>query len=112
MIHGISEGGSIEEKLEASFRIFDADGSGTLSADEVEHMFQLAVKTNLQIQANNAGENAPVVILDEDLKNEIKTIVKEIFEKVDTDGNNTLSLEEFKAGFTNHQDICSFFNQL
>jgi Ca2+-binding EF-hand superfamily protein len=28
MIHGISEGGKIEEKLEASFRIFDADGSG------------------------------------------------------------------------------------
>jgi hypothetical protein len=75
-------------------------------------MFQLAVKTNLQIQANTVGENAPVVILDEDLKNEIRGIVREIFQKVDTDGNQTLSMDEFKAGFADHPDICGFFNQM
>jgi hypothetical protein len=86
--------------------------TGSLSAEEVESMFQLAVKTSLQIQANSADSEAPVVILDDDLKNEIREMVKEIFLKVDTDGNNTLSLQEFQDGFANHPDICGFFNQL
>ena len=76
-------------------------------------MFQLAIKTNLQIQANsNNQRKLDPIELDPEISREIKGIVSEIFERVDTDRSGTLSLEEFKEGFAKHPDICGFFNQL
>jgi hypothetical protein len=56
-------GGSIEEKLDASFKVFDFDGSGTLTPNEIEKMFLLALKTRLQVDAyQKKGKRIHVVI--------------------------------------------------
>lgn len=38
-------GGTMDQKLEMSFKLYDADGSGYLTPEEIERMFMLAIKT-------------------------------------------------------------------
>lgn len=116
---GITFGGSVEEKLQASFRLFDKDGDGELDADEIENMLMMATRAVVRKQYNASQQQAhnkiatgkTEVEIPEPLRLKIKEIVAEIFEKVDTDGNGKLSLEEFTNGFAEHPEICSFFKQ-
>jgi Ca2+-binding EF-hand superfamily protein len=41
---GVSHGGTIEQKLRASFELFDKNGDGVLSKDEIRDMFISIVK--------------------------------------------------------------------
>jgi Ca2+-binding EF-hand superfamily protein len=94
-------GGSIEEKLEYSFRIYDADNSGLLSPVEVEQLFLMATRTKTRMQENEKKifsklEGDHFIFISDEMKKEIKNLVREIFDKVDTDRDGKLSLEEFK----------------
>ena len=43
IIYLVTHGGTIEQKLKASFEMFDKDGNGELSKVEVREMFMLIV---------------------------------------------------------------------
>ena len=60
-----------QDKLEAAFKMFDKDGSGAISAEEI--------KAALGFSADKSGL--------------LETIVKE----VDEDGNGEISFEEFAS---------------
>lgn len=100
---GVTFGGDIDEKLEASFQLFDEDGNGELSQEEVERMATMVFKSML----SRAGGGE----LTSKHKKEIKQIVKEIFKNVDKDGSGSLDKEEFKKGFKEHPEMCRFFKQ-
>lgn len=118
---GVTFGGTIEQKLEVSFQLFDEDGNGELDEQEIKKMLELTTKAFIKRQrsqrnsspakrnvATTDGEN---VEISEQLRQQIDQIVKEVLAKIDVDGNGTISLEEFKQGFSKHPDICAFFRQ-
>lgn len=47
---------------------------------------------------------------DEELK-VVNSIIDTVFEKVDTDKNGTLDIDEFIRGFSANPEVCSFFMQ-
>eukprot|EP00005_Dracoamoeba_jomungandri_P005160 CAMPEP_0174261336 /NCGR_PEP_ID=MMETSP0439-20130205/11370_1 /TAXON_ID=0 /ORGANISM="Stereomyxa ramosa, Strain Chinc5" /LENGTH=204 /DNA_ID=CAMNT_0015345793 /DNA_START=27 /DNA_END=641 /DNA_ORIENTATION=- len=116
---GVTFGGSVEEKLEASFNLFDKDGNGELDETEVEEMLLMATRAVVRkqfnaskhTQTNKVATGQTQVDIPDQLKEKIKAIVATIFEKVDTDGNGSISKEEFQEGFTQHPEICAFFKQ-
>ena len=59
-----------KEKLEATFKVFDKDGSGTISADEIKALLCS--------------------------KNENKKAVEDLIKEVDQNGDGEISLAEFK----------------
>lgn len=61
-----------EEKLEAAFKMFDKDGSGSISASEIKEVI-------------GVGKNIPEKIWDE------------IIGEVDDDGSKTIDYQEFKS---------------
>lgn len=75
--------GSVEEKLGWAFKIYDVDGNGYVSLDEIIKILESIHKM--------AG-----VITGEDEYDVTKIV--EIFEKMDTDKNGFLTLDEFIHG--------------
>jgi len=60
---GVTFGGTIEQKLQASFEIFDKDGNGQLSKDEVRQMLIMVVKqvTRAQLKAKSKKVNNTLI---------------------------------------------------
>eukprot|EP01087_Luapelamoeba_hula_P023404 TRINITY_DN8587_c0_g1_i1.p1 TRINITY_DN8587_c0_g1~~TRINITY_DN8587_c0_g1_i1.p1 ORF type:complete len:225 (-),score=56.43 TRINITY_DN8587_c0_g1_i1:59-646(-) len=104
---GVSLGANIDEKLRASFNLFDEDGNGTLDKEEVEKMMSMVMRSVLR---RSLPAGSPVDLTAEHIA-EVKKIVNDIFDKVDTDGNGSLDFQEFRTGFSEHPDICAFFRQ-
>ena len=96
-----------------SFKLFDADNSGFLSPAEVGKMFVLIERGRLQMEANSktkSGVAPRVEVSTEDIMR-IKSLVKKIFELVDTNNDGQLSLTEFSDGFATYPEICAYFMQ-
>ncbi|KAH3766219.1 hypothetical protein Pelo_1893 [Pelomyxa schiedti] len=104
---GVTHGGSLEQKLNASFDLFDKNGDGVLSKEEVKGMFVLIIKQKRAA----ANPKAPQEELDEKSLQTIQGIVDAVFSRVDTDGNGTIDRKEFLAGFKDHPEVCGFFKQ-
>jgi len=107
LMMGLTHGGSIEQKLKASFQMFDSDGNGTLDPQEIKEMFLLIVNQRRGLSIK--GDLPP---LDEKTLAAIDNVVKLIFSQIDTDKSGTISYDEFIEGYSKHNDICSFFKQL
>ncbi|KAH3756045.1 hypothetical protein Pelo_12164 [Pelomyxa schiedti] len=105
---GVTHGGTLEQKLEASYQLFDKDGDGRVTRDEVREMFIMVVK---QKRVARTGGSTASVVLDKTAMDAINQVVETIFTKVDTDRSGWLSKEEFMVGFTKNPDVCGFFKQ-
>jgi Ca2+-binding EF-hand superfamily protein len=85
---------SVANPPQASFNLFDEDGNGELSEDEIERMLLMATRAvvrkryNTHEDTKKATGNTAVTIPDE-LKGRIEEIVREIFRKIDKDGVST-----------------------
>eukprot|EP01106_Pelomyxa_sp_JSP_P003020 TRINITY_DN1452_c0_g1_i6.p1 TRINITY_DN1452_c0_g1~~TRINITY_DN1452_c0_g1_i6.p1 ORF type:complete len:206 (-),score=69.10 TRINITY_DN1452_c0_g1_i6:110-673(-) len=101
---GVIHGASIDEKLNASFDMFDADGDGALSKEEITQMFVMMIRQKRKVQ------NLPETLDAKTMAN-VKKTVDNVFSVVDTDKNGTISREEFTVGFKQRPDVCAFFRQ-
>lgn len=114
MMMGVTNFGTTEQKLKASFTLFDKNGDERLSKDEVKDMLVSVVKQRIALQhLNTTGKHISVdcvVISTKDLDT-INKIVDEVFLKVDSDKSDFIDYEEFATGFANHPDVCNFFKQ-
>jgi len=84
----LSSGGTMEQKLRSSFEIFDKDGNGSLSKDEVRQMLTMVVKqvTRAQMKAKSKKVTGDTPIeIDDQGKKKIEEILDQIFDKVDVD---------------------------
>ena len=114
MMMGVTNFGTTEQKLKASFALFDRNGDEKLSKEEVKDMLVSVVKQRIALQHfNTTGKHISVdsVVLDAKDLGTIAKIVDEVFEKVDTDKSNFLDYQEFVKGFSEHPDVCNFFKQ-
>jgi calcium-dependent protein kinase len=70
-----------QDKLQAAFRMFDKDGSGIISADEIREVLQFGGSTTMSTEAIDA-----------------------IIKQVDANGDGEISFEEFVQMMTNLDD--------
>lgn len=114
MMMGVTNFGTTEQKLKASFTLFDKNGDERLSKEEVKEMLVSVVKQRIALQhLNTTGKHISVdhVVIDTKDLDTIAKIVEEVFLKVDTDKSGFIDYEEFAAGFSDHPDVCNFFKQ-
>jgi Ca2+-binding EF-hand superfamily protein len=100
--------------MAASFEIFDRNGDGTLSKDEVRAMLTMVVKqvTRAQLKAKQKKVSGDTPIeIDAAGQKKIEEILEEIFNKVDTDRSGSIDVNEFMKGFSEHPQICGFFKR-
>jgi len=79
--------GSNEEKLEWLFNVYDFDGNGKISEEEVHHMANV-IQDSMR-QEENHGETS-------------EEYISLIFDAVDDDGNGYWTLDEFIQGVQDH----------
>lgn len=114
MMMGVTNFGTTEQKLKASFTLFDRNGDEVLSKEEVKEMLISVVKQRITLQhLNSTGKHISVdsVILDAKDVETIVKIVEEVFFKVDADRSGSIDYQEFVKGFSEHPDVCNFFKQ-
>jgi len=111
---GMTRAGSVEQRLAASFELFDENGDGVISKDEVRAILKMLVQQKMAIasfQKTGKKHSASSQVLDTKTLMSIDRVVDLTFAKVDTDHNGTIDKEEFVQGFATHPEICSFFKQ-
>jgi len=85
--------GTVDEKLDFAFAMTDIDGSGEISFDEL----LLTVESMARIYSNMMGGA---------LHGEIDVeMVRRVFNKLDRDGDGTITLDEYKRGMKRHPEF-------
>jgi len=111
---GMTRARTVEQRLGASFELFDENGDGVISQDEVRKILRLLVQQKMALarfQETGRKCSASSQVLDDKTLASIDRIVDLTFAKVDTDHNGTIDKDEFIQGFATHPEICSFFKQ-
>jgi len=89
--------GSVEEKLELSFKAYDIDGNGYISKDELSQMFKSAWMAGFKALCSTQGnENLSMEDLNEFSEEMASLFAENAFDTLDTNGDGQLSFEEFK----------------
>ena len=84
---GLSSGGSMEQKLQGSFMLFDKDHNGELEKDEVITCFQTLLRSSMykSYVESHGGKKPKSVDLSRAQMDEIANIVSELFDSLDSD---------------------------
>ena len=90
-----SKRASIEEKAKFVFRVYDLDGNGTISRDELYEVMTLSLRENSDVKI-------PEVAL--------KRIVNDTIKKMDQNGDGEISLEEFTDAAKKNPNILNCVN--
>ena len=87
-------GGSEEDKIEAAFMLYDINGDGLISFDEMSRhqtaIFRMAFALNPKLRAEIGAEPESLAT----------ATTEALFLELDTDKNNVISLDEFKAWYS------------
>mmetsp|Transcript_6871 Transcript_6871/g.10050 ORF Transcript_6871/g.10050 Transcript_6871/m.10050 type:complete len:189 (+) Transcript_6871:62-628(+) len=94
--------GSADEKLKWAFNIYDFDGNGTIELPEMEKLLTGIFKMAETHDGDDFDEEA--------FNKQVKIRSKRIFDKMDTDGDGELTLEEFIQGCKDDPQIISAMN--
>ena len=86
----------IDKKLELVFKIYDLNKNGKLTKKEVTRVLKSILKLN--------EKRMPISDL------EIQRIIDHMFEVIDTDKNNYLTVDEFIEGCKKDKNILETFN--
>lgn len=111
---GVTFGGTVQQKLRASFAIFDKDGNGTLSKDEVRDMLRMVIIQVMRAQYRTTHGKIPskgATVLDAAANAKIDQVVDEVFDRVDKDKSGAIDIDEFEAGFGENPEMLAFFKQ-
>jgi neuronal calcium sensor 1 len=110
----VTSRGNMEDKLDWAFQLYDIDGDGKISYDEmlqiVEAIYKMVSsshgRTQPQGSADVPQQVGSMVKLPEDEDTPEKR-VKKIFRMMDKDENGSLDMQEFKEGSQKDETIVS-----
>eukprot|EP01130_Rhizamoeba_saxonica_P001342 TRINITY_DN11207_c0_g1_i1.p1 TRINITY_DN11207_c0_g1~~TRINITY_DN11207_c0_g1_i1.p1 ORF type:complete len:389 (+),score=92.66 TRINITY_DN11207_c0_g1_i1:34-1200(+) len=99
-------GGSIDDKVDLTFRIYDKDNSGTIDREEMSSIITASFHAGLKLLAS-AGELEETLI---DLTLGLLDMCIELsidfaFDSFDSDGDGVLTKEEFKVWAMNDENV-------
>lgn len=94
--------GTILEKLQFLFSVYDLDGTGSISRDEMVTMLSLLDECAAAVQEEIDEETQQL------RKESVKDFVAEVFDSFDAAHNGRLSFEEFYAAVSAHPVLISF----
>lgn len=110
--------GSVEDRLRASFKLFDKDQNGELSREELIDIVALVdfhKKVYEMLSHGNIPSTAMKLNVREATKKDAVKIVDALFSKADTDHSNSISLDEFVtafAGDSKAQETINLFSNM
>ena len=81
--------GSTEEKIQFLFHVFDVDGDGVISFDEMRMMLKCCLQDSPSLDTNETVEDLTAIL----------------FKENDRDQSGNISLDELKIAFTKHETI-------
>ena len=90
----VTSRGSARDKLQWAFNLYDVDGSGYITLDEVT-----CIVTSMQLNNNTVEE---IAISDD--------VIADIFKTMDTDEDGSLSLSEFVEGVNKNPIFVDMLN--
>lgn len=109
----ITSRGKMEDKLDWAFQLYDIDGDGKITYDEmlaiVEAIYKMVcvpTRNCVERTAANGIQVGSMVKLPEDEDTPEKR-VRKIFRMMDKDENGSLDIEEFKEGSKRDETIVS-----
>lgn len=110
---GMRIGGSIEDRLRASFKLFDRNHDGVLSRAELSELICLVDYHKQYYDHLCSGRilnNAGKIRLRNKAHKQSIDLVNKIFQVADTDNSNSIDIEEFVTGFVSNQDLLAVLN--
>lgn len=99
---GMRLGGSAEDRLRASFKMFDKNNDGSLSRSELVELISLVQFHKRYYEYLKGGRiltNTGKIHLRQETDNAANTFVKKLITAADTDQNGSIDIEEFVSGF-------------
>jgi Ca2+-binding EF-hand superfamily protein len=108
----VTSRGKMEDKLDWAFQLYDIDGDGKISYEEmlaiVEAIYKMVSSRSCLVCSyfNTLGQVGSMVKLPEDEDTPEKR-VKKIFRMMDKDENGSLDMAEFKEGSKRDETIVS-----
>jgi Ca2+-binding EF-hand superfamily protein len=110
---GVRMGGSIEDRLRASFNMFDRNHDGELTRSELVEVISLVEfhkQYYEQLCTGRILNNAGKIRLREKTDKIATDTVNRLFQKADADNSNTINVDEFVAGFLQDSESMSVLN--
>ena len=106
-------GGSAEDRLRASFRLFDMNGDGELSRSELTEVISL-VEFHKQYYEYLVGgrilNNTGKLRLRQKTDKAAEELVNNLFNDADTNNSNSIDIEEFTAAFSKDPNTLAVLN--
>ncbi|KAL5021704.1 hypothetical protein ScPMuIL_000859, partial [Solemya velum] len=90
----------IEKKLKWSFNMYDIDGNGYISQDEMIEILRAVLQMNMLTDHHSGNVETPEEMADK------------LFKKMDKNNDNQISWEEFKSGAQEDKGILSMLTGL
>jgi len=100
LISNLMSNGTVEEKINMIFKIWDADNSGHLSKSEMTHILTMYTKMVKRMSDGDNSGKQDITLSSDDIEF-VESWVNRIFTNADTNQDGVLSLEEFKKEVLN-----------
>ncbi|KAL5006261.1 hypothetical protein ScPMuIL_015067 [Solemya velum] len=84
----VSGSSDVETKMEWAFRMYDQNGDGYITRDELQSVITAVYKMHLPMDMDDVSSP--------------KTLTKELFESLDSNKDDAISFSEFKEGVKRH----------
>ncbi|EGC30631.1 hypothetical protein DICPUDRAFT_58183 [Dictyostelium purpureum] len=102
--------GSVEEKLELSFKAYDLDGNGYITKSELSQMFQQAWISGFKALSYQTNEEVNKDDLNNFSEEMAQIFADGAFSSLDVNGDGKLSFNEFKQFAMSHPKITATLN--
>jgi len=106
MIYGFYDFGTMKQKLEACFALYDTSRDGKLELAELEECLRFLSRVTIEVNIKDDKEREEKKPA---LEEQVKSLAKGVMELVDTDKSGTIEFNEFSEAFEKYPNLKELF---
>jgi len=106
MIYGFYNFGTMKQKLEACFALYDTSRDGKLELAELEECLRFLSRVTIEVNIKDDKEREAKK---PQLEEQVKTLAKGVMDLVDTDKSGTIEFNEFSEAFEKYPNLKDLF---